>query len=306
MKKKEEIEVNRKWIKTTMVLSSMLVLNACSTTEKSEASSGESAQSEEVSDQETIYQHMYKDSSKLYDEKKYDEAAGHIALLLQNDLSGFSELKEKAESLEDKIVTAQADAEVKKDTYKVTERSNYKPERHSVIASEEFASETGADIKKAPDTEIKQWMADKEKKAAQTKVENTNSTNETAKHDEAKEQKQKTNQPKEESESATTEKQSSQSLANTSSGDSSKEKTKTIAEEQNDVLDQVMAKTGISATDNQFFATKVNDHMYQVEIRYSHEVDGVELSNMVGMFRYDISSGSLKKMDPITGNYKAY
>ncbi|MDN6626835.1 MAG: hypothetical protein L0K82_06435 [Pisciglobus halotolerans] len=305
--------MNKKWTKTAVVLSSMLVLNACSTTGKSEAGSVENTPSEQISDQETIYQHMYEDSSKLYDEEKYDEAAGHIALLLQNDLSGFSELKEKAKSLEDKIITAQADAEVKKDTYKVTEKSNYKPERHSVIASEEFASETGADIKKVPDTEIKQWMADKEKKAAQTKVENINSANKTTKDNkqekkqsETKEQKQKANQSKEASESTAKEKSSSQSLENTSSADSSKEKKKTIAEEQNDVLDQVMAKTGISASDNQFFATKVNDHMYQVEIRYSHEVDGVELSNMVGMFRYDISSGSLKKMDPITGNYKAY
>ena len=305
--------MNRKWTKTAVALSSMLVLNACSTTEKSEAGSLESSQSEQISDQETIYQHMYKDSSKLYDKERYDEAAGHIAQLVQNDLSNFSDLKEKAKSLEDKIVTAQADAEVKQDTYEVTEKSNYKPERHSIIVSKEFASETGEDIKKAPDTKIKQWKAEKEKKAAKTEVENTSSATENSKKEEVKqelnetkEQKQKTNQSEEKSNSTSKEKTSSQSLNSTSSADSSKEQKKTIAEEQNDVLNQVIAKTGVSASDNQFFATKVNEHMYQVEIRHSHEVDGVELSNMVGMFQYDISSDSLKKMDPVTGNYKAY
>jgi len=78
----------------------------------------------------------------------------------------------------------------------------------------------------------------------------------------------------------------------------------TAEEEENYVLDQVIAQTGISPSENQFFTSKIGEDTYQIEIRHSHEVDGVEISNMIGMFEYSLSEDQVKRMNPVTGEYE--
>lgn len=78
----------------------------------------------------------------------------------------------------------------------------------------------------------------------------------------------------------------------------------TAEEEENYVLDQVIAQTGISPSENQFFTSKIGEDTYQVEIRHSHEVDGIDISNMIGMFEYSLSEDQVKRMNPVTGEYE--
>ena len=46
---------------------------------------------------------MYTDGLAQYDAEKYDEAAGTIGLLLQNDLSEYNDIETKATSLKEDI-----------------------------------------------------------------------------------------------------------------------------------------------------------------------------------------------------------
>lgn len=90
----------------------------------------------------------------------------------------------------------------------------------------------------------------------------------------------------------------------TEESESASESEMTAEEEEIYVLDQVIAQTGISPAENQFFTSKIGEDTYQVEIRHSHEVDGVEISNMIGMFEYSLSEDQVKRMNPVTGEYE--
>src|SRR5699024_5790826 len=77
-------------------------------------------------------------------------------------------------------------------------------------------------------------------------------------------------------------------------------------EEQEQVLKEITEKANIDPAGHEFFLIKTDAHHYQVEIRQPHAVDGVEVSNMIGIFRYDFDSKMLEKMDPVTGEYSLF
>lgn len=273
--------MKKKWSNLAIISLSILVLSACGTNNEKEGASTEATQSESVVSESTVsesiasestssqaaesateddslqeqYDKVYADGLAQYDAGKYDEAAGTIGLLLQNDLSEYDEIKTKAVSLEEKITLVQAEEAKADEATAVIEKSTYKTERTSDLASSEFSEATGKDIKAVSDDEISTWISDKEAAVEEVLKETTQATPE---------------------------------------------------EEMTEVLDQVVAITGISAEDNQFYATKTDEQTYTVEIRHSHEVDGVGISNMVGMFKYDLTTKELKKMDPLTGEYSVF
>lgn len=248
----------------------LLVLSACGTNNGEEGTSTETIQAESVVSESTSsqaeessteeislqeeYNEIYTDGLAQYDAGKYDEAAGTIGLLLQNDLSQYEELKIKAVSLEEKINLVQAEeAQADEEATAIIEKSTYKTERTSDLANSEFTEATGKDINTVSDDEISTWISDKEAEVEEVLKETTQATPE---------------------------------------------------EEMTEVLNQVVAISGIAAEDNQFYATKTDEQTYTIEIRHSHEVDGVGISNMVGMFKYDLTTKELQKMDPLTGEYK--
>lgn len=263
-----------------MAFAGLVLLSACGTenngaTESSVSSSAVSvseSSSQEVT-AEAVYQKMYDDSLAQFEAGKLDEAAGSIETLLQNDLSDYSELKEKAAKLKTEINSAQAEKAKADETAAMLENSAYKTERTSDLAATEFEAATGKDIKTVSDDEIKTWLAEKDA-AANSATESSETTDTSAASSAA----------------------SSSSAAPTMSAD----------EERTAVLNEVVSKTGISPEDNQFYVTKNDDGLYQVEIRHAHEVEGVEISNMVGMFQYDLTNKTLMKMDPLTGEYIPY
>ncbi|WP_029277173.1 hypothetical protein [Carnobacterium jeotgali] len=269
--------MKKKWSRLLIISLSMVALSACGTNDENEGASSEATVSEstvsesitsestssqvadsstqEVSLQEK-YNEIYEDGLAQYDAGKYDEAAGTIGLLLQNDLSEYSELETKAIKLNEDITLAQAEAAKADEATALIEKSTYKTERTSDLAAAEFSKATGKDIKTVSDDEIGNWLADKEAAVAESSKETTTKA--------------------------------------------------TPEEEVNAALDKIVALTGISPEDNQFYATKKDEQTYTVEIRHSHEVDGVGISNMVGMFEYNLATKELKKMDPLTGEYTVF
>ncbi len=261
----------------------LFMLSACgektdSTPMESLNSSNETSEidsSNQAQETEDGYRTLYQSSLAQFENGKLDEAAGSIEIVLENDLSDYPELKAQATELKTKINTAQAEKVKSDKTAELLENSVYKTERVSELAATEFKDATGQEIKSASDDAIKTWLADKEA------TENSATTS---------------------SDSATV---SSESV---SSSSVSSEAIPVISaeEERNNVLDKIISLTGISAKDNQFYASKEDENTYQVEVRHAHEVDGVGISNMVGMFKYDLSTETLMKMDPLTGEYNVY
>ena len=266
--------MRNKKIATAVLLLSTLVIGACGNggDSASNASSADSQSSVEVTQSEEIYQNMYDDSLVLFESEKYSEAGGTIDLLLQNDLSEYPDLEAKAQELRDEISSVQVETIKEEPTYELVENSAYKDERNSVLISQEYANDTGNDILEVSDEEIETWLASKEQETSQPEISQSQSSESTESTE------------TEESESA--------------------EPALTPEEEEIFVLEQVIAQTGISPENNQFFTSKLDDDTYQVEIRNSHEVDGVEISNMVGMFEYTLSAEQVKRMNPVTGEYE--
>ncbi|SEL00537.1 hypothetical protein SAMN04488700_0497 [Carnobacterium iners] len=265
----------RKLAGLLIVTTGLFVLTACdeeanSTLIESSTNSSELVEIDSLSpiqSTEDGYRKNYNTSLVQFESGKLDEAAGTIEIVLENDLTDYPELETQVTELKTKINTAQADKVKKDKTSEILEDSAYKTERVSDLAATEFNQATDKDIKTVSDQEIKTWLVEKE---------------------------------------AT---ESSETLSSESTSSSiTSEKAPVISpeEERIMVLEKIIAMTGISAKDNQFYSSKEDKNNYQIEIRHAHEVDGIEISNMVGMFKYDISTNTLTKMDPITGKYNVY
>lgn len=255
-----------RWI----ALLGIFIITACGPADETlEPESGTS--SSEVVETESYlaeFEQQYENSSAQYEAGQLDEAAGTIDTLLQNDLSDYPELEEKANALKSEINVAQAEKAMANAHAELIENSAYKAERSSDLAASEFAEATGKDIQTATDDEIEAWLNEKE--AAESEAETGTESDDS------------------------------------SSDSSEQESPMTAEEERNFVLDEVVRITGHSPEENQFFASKIDEDTYQVEIRFAHEVEGVEISNMMGMFRYHLSSQELEQMDPLTGEYAPY
>ncbi|MER2174283.1 MAG: hypothetical protein ABS911_06345 [Carnobacterium sp.] len=274
--------MKKNWSRLLIISLSMVALSACGTNNENEGATSEATQSESVVSESTVsessssqatdssteevslqetYNKMYTDALAQYDAEKYDEAAGTIGLLLQNDLSEYNDIETKATSLKEDITLAQAQKAKADEATALIENSTYKTERTSDLAAEEFSTATGKDIKTASDDEIGSWLTEKDAAAKEAADKASQETTEA---------------------------------------------TPTPEEELNTVLNEVVSITGISPEDNQFYATKTTEQIYTIEIRHSHEVDGVGISNMVGMFEYNLATKELKKMDPLTGEYSVF
>lgn len=264
-----------------MAFASIVLLGACGTenngTTESSASSEVVSVSEDSSSQEVTaeatYQKMYDDSLAQFEAGKLDEAAGSIDTLLQNDLTEYSELEAKATELKTKINSAQAEKAKADESAALIEQSAYKTERTSDLAATEFKEATGHDIKTVSDDEIQAWLTEKEAAAEQ---------------------------------SSSTAASSEAATSSSAASSTSEAPVMTAEEERTEVLNKVVSMTGISAEGNQFYVSKIDEGTYQIEIRHAHEVDGVEISNMVGMFQYNLSDEILLKMDPLNGEYVPY
>lgn len=211
----------------------------------------------------TIYETMMKDGREQYKKGELDAAAGTLKMLLQNDLSEFEALKKEAEELLNEVNLAQSKDEKNEMLTKVVHESDYKTERFSSLAAEEFAEDTGGDIVTATDKEIEGWLLEK-----------------------------KTDE--------------SRRVSSKDSGEEKYDAAEEEMEEQEQVLLEITEQINIQPEGYEFFIIKTDDHFYQVEIRQANEMDGIAISNMIGIFQYNFESKLLEKLNPITGEYELY
>jgi len=270
----------KNWKKSAVLLAGALILTACGTdtevgtTDTSAQVDTTAAQdtTSQVTENETTaedtYRGMLAQGREEYEAGLLDAAGGTITVLLQNDLSEYSELEAEAASLQEEIKTAQAEAAREKQETQ-PEESAYETERQSELAAEEFNKATGTDIQSASDEEIEQWLAEKE----QAEVEQINQTTQDEEPD------------TEENEPEVTEEE-------------------LLLQEQESVLDAVMDQLAMNPEGHEFFLVKIDEQTYQVEIRQPHAVEDVEISNMIGIFEYNMENETLKKMNPITGEFE--
>lgn len=52
------------------------------------------------------------------------------------------------------------------------------------------------------------------------------------------------------------------------------------------------------------FVDRTDDQWVSIEVRETVKQDGVEWSNLIGLYRYDLQTDSIEKMDSVTGEYQ--
>lgn len=278
----------KNWKLSALLLASTLVLTACGTqtqeagedtaetvstaqvdtSQKSTDSQADSAsQTAEETGLEETYEDMLAQGREEYEAGLLDAAGGTLTLLLENDLTQYSAIETEALELQEEIKAAQTE-KARETMETVPEETEYATERQSVLAAEEFNKATGEDIQSVPDEEIGAWLVEKEQAEAEQL------------------------QP-----SAT---------EDTSEAEPELTEEELLQQEQQVVLESVISQLGLEPEGRQFFLVKTDERTYQIEIRQPHAVDDVEISNMIGIFEYNMETESLKKMNPITGEFEDY
>ncbi|GEK89037.1 hypothetical protein AB4027_02945 [Alkalibacterium putridalgicola] len=89
----------------------------------------------------------------------------------------------------------------------------------------------------------------------------------------------------------------------TAGEESMPESNMTRAEAENYAFEQVIERAEIDEENYFYFVNYTEDNWVQVEARESVEQDGVTFSNLIGMYRYNVSTDEMQKLDVITGDY---
>jgi hypothetical protein len=229
----------------------------------------EQAQPEEVENVEVVEEdHGYQEwldhaRSQMADEQ-YDAAAGTLSQLLDEDLSDYPEVESEAEALLEEVHTALAE-EARQVAGTSAEGSQYTEERQSTLMAEEYLAATGQEISEATDEEIEAWLASREEAAAEE-------VEEVAEEEEQEEQEE------------------SPRFA-------------TNAEAEEYAFTQTVERLNLSAENVFSFVNIQSEGWIQIEVRETHEADGVEWSTMKGIYRYNVETDELQVQDPLTGEF---
>lgn len=78
----------------------------------------------------------------------------------------------------------------------------------------------------------------------------------------------------------------------------------TREEAENYAFEQVVERADIDEENYFYFVDHEESDWVQVEARESVEHDGVTFSNLIGIYRYNVITGDMQKLDIITGEYK--
>lgn len=77
----------------------------------------------------------------------------------------------------------------------------------------------------------------------------------------------------------------------------------TTEEAENYAFDQLMILENLNVEHYFFFVNMIEDDWVQLEAREAVEQDGVTWSNLIGLYRYNVSTDELQKLDTVTGEY---
>lgn len=145
-----------------------------------------------------------------------------------------------------------------------SDKAGYQTERQSSVLGEEYLAATGESIEEATDDDLEEWLAAKEANA-EAKVEE-NSTEETETEEQA-----------------------------TFASDEAAE---------DYAFNQAIERLQLNKEGYTAFVDRTDDQWVSIEVRETVEQDGVEWSNMIGMYRYNLETDGIEKLDSITGEYQ--
>lgn len=77
----------------------------------------------------------------------------------------------------------------------------------------------------------------------------------------------------------------------------------TKEEAENYAFDQLISLENLNMDHYFFFVNMTDDEWVQLEAREAVNQDGVTWSNLIGLYRYNVSTDELQKLDTVTGEY---
>lgn len=262
---KEAISM-KKWTRLVAFLTIGATLAACSNDTEESAMEPESEQTTNTeTNVNNDYQTMLDQAKVQYDAEKLDEAAGTLSLLLKEDLTEYPDIQSEAESLLEEVNLTQAE-QAREVASASSDKTEYQTERQSSVLGEEYLAATGKSIEDATDEELGNWLAEKEEKAeAETNSEET-ATEETETQD------QKT--------------------------------FATDKEAEDYAFTQSVDRLELNNENYSIFVDRTDNQWVSIEVRETVKQDGVEWSNLIGLYRYDLQTDSIEKLDSVTGEYQ--
>lgn len=283
----KEVVFMKKWTKIITLLTVGAALAACSnnndeavvapeteqetTTETATETTTETTEEtkpvDETEDQRAAYQAELDQAQAQYDNEQLDESAGTLSVLLKEDLTDYQAIQVEAEGLLEKVTLAQAE-QARQVAGTSSDKTEYQTERSSSVLAEKYLAETGQSIEAATDEELGSWLSAQDKKAEETSSSSETDAEETTETEAEPETKFATDE-----------------------------------EAEDYAFDQLIGRLGLSNENYSYFVNKTDDQWVTIEARESMEQDGVEWSNMIGMYRYNLENDSIEKLDSITGEY---
>jgi len=181
--------------------------------------------------------------------------------------------EEQGDSLTENEVSQIEEIKQNIDSEKMTQAetnqpSEYQEVRQSSVMKEKFEETTGENLEDASDEEVETWLNEQDTSGS----ENTPQNN-TEENNQNKNQDSSSNQPK------------------------------TDEELKNYALNQVTEQTGLLSENYAYFVDLQEDNWVTVEIREEHSDGATEWTTMVGLYRYNVETDTLEKMDPVTGEF---
>ncbi|WP_225744565.1 hypothetical protein [Marinilactibacillus sp. Marseille-P9653] len=274
----------KNWTKIITLLTVGAALAACSnnndeavvapeteqeTTTEIDTESTETAETvDETDDKRSAYQAELDQAQAQYDNEQLDESAGTLSVLLKEDLTEYQAIKDEAEGLLEKVTLAQAE-QARQVAGASSDKTEYQTERSSSVLAEKYLAETGQSIEAATDEELGSWLSAQDKKAEETSSSSETDSEETTETEAEPENKFATDE-----------------------------------EAEDYAFDQLIGRLGLSNENYSYFVNKTDDQWVTIEARESMEQDGVEWSNMIGMYRYNLENDSIEKLNSVSGNYE--
>jgi len=157
-------------------------------------------------------------------------------------------------------------ANEKVDQAKDNQSSEHQEVRQSTVMQEDYKESSGKNLEDASDEEVEKWL--NEQDAADS--ENTSQSN---------------------------------TAENNQNQNSSNNQPKTKEELKNYALTQVTEQTGLLSEDYTYFVDLKEDNWATVEIREEQSDGATEWTTMVGLYRYNVETDTLEKMNPVSGEF---
>lgn len=267
----------KRWSRWAALLATGALLAACNAdTEETQTPDIEESETDETvdesaeegvveePDESSGYQLVLDQARAQLDAEEYDAATTTLTDLLEQDLSDYPEIEAEANELLDEVHTRMAER-AREVAGATEENSEFATIRQSSIYAQKFLEDTGIEITEASDEEIHAWFDENEVEADEP-------------------------------------------LEDEVGDESGSARFSTPEEAVDYAFDQTVERLDWNNTldpeTSQFFVSDIDEEGWvKIEVRQKQQTDEVEWSTMVGIYRFNLETDQLQRLDPITGEY---